>query len=222
MLLRLKTVTRRLFTSTRVGIIMGASQSTNADTSTASSPYARGLETPNYIVTVGGDENGCEVRQYEPSKWIATTITGTDRKAALYSCFMLLFKYISGTNQGNQKVAMTTPVLAKVVPGQIEGESNFTVGFFVPFEFHDNAPAPTNPDLAFLDLPAMTVYVKSFGGYESNEKVVQHLEELKKKLVQENKEYVKNCYYTAGYDPPYRIFGRHNEVWLQAVNCKSE
>lgn len=200
---------------------MGAAQSADTDEPVAASPYAHGLETPNYTVTAS-DENGFEVREYQPSKWIATTITGTDRKAALYSDFMLLFKYISGTNQENQKVAMTTPVLAKVDAIQDEDKSNITVGFFVPFEFHDKPPAPTNPDLSIVDLPAMTVYTQSFGGYESNEKVAQHLAELKEKLAQENKEYIKDCYYTAGYDPPYRIFGRHNEVWLQAAAAKSE
>ena len=197
---------------------MGSSQSTDANSPTGSSPYARGLETPHYTV-VGGDENSYEIREYtQPTRWISTTITGTDRKGALYTGFMLLFKYISGTNQAKQKVEMTSPVLAKVVPSQVEGESNITVGFFVPFELQDSAPAPTNPDLDFLDLPAMTVYVKSFGGYESNDKVAQHLENLKEKLAQDNREYVKDCYYTAGYDPPYRIFGRHNEVWLPAAS----
>ena len=83
--------------------------------------------------------------------------------------FDLLFKYISEANSANEKIPMASPVATKIVPGPgSTGEKNFTVLFFTPFAYQANTPTPTDPRLALVSLPAITVYVASFGGYESD------------------------------------------------------
>ena len=87
-----------------------------------------------------------------------------------------------------------------------------------PFAFQANTPAPTNPQLALVPLPAITAYVSSFNGYESDTKLEEFTLKLVNSLNNDSVEYVKDFYFTAGYDPPYRIIDRHNEVWLLAAN----
>merc|ERR1739843_82386 len=52
------------------------------------------------------------------SYWTATTVTGKNMDSAGSEAFMRLFRYISGDNERNEKIEMTVPVLASVVPGQ--------------------------------------------------------------------------------------------------------
>lgn len=61
------------------------------------------------------------------------------------------------------EVEMTAPVAVRTIPGQGPAcETNFTVYFFVPFEYQDESnppPTPTNPDVSIVDFPELTVYV---------------------------------------------------------------
>ena len=176
--------------------------------------FAHGLDCPKFTTT---EMNGYEIRQFEPSKWVGTTISSMNRKSAIMSGFRKLFKYITGNNSTKTKVPMAVPVATKIVPGQGPAcESNFTVMFFVPFSRQENTPPPSDQSLSIINLPAMTAYVASFGGYENDKKVQEHTEVLVSNLERDGKDYVKDYTFTAGYDPPYRFFGRHNEIWLLA------
>ena len=68
------------------------------------------------------------------------------------------------TKIASRYLYMATLVASKIVPIG-GGQSNFTTLFFVPFAYQSNTSVPTNPALAIVDLPAITAYVKSFGGY---------------------------------------------------------
>ena len=184
---------------------------------TGSEPsFCHGLDCPKYSVVSSKD--GYEVRKYEPSKWVGTTITSDNWKSSVEEGFMLLFDYISGANRNQIKVPMASPVATKIDPGVGPNDklANFTVLFFVPFAYQDNTPIPTNPKLDIVTLPAVTVYVSSFGGFENNEKLNKYASELETVLNKNGESYAKDPYFTAGYDPPYRVTGRHNEVWFLA------
>ena len=175
--------------------------------------FCHDLDCPKY--TLVDKKNGYEVRKYDPSNWVGTTIASLNFTYATQTGFDRLFKYISGENAAKEKIPMASPVATKIVPGQGPAcTSNFTVLFFTPF---DNTPKPTDPRLAIVDLPAITAYVSSFGGWEEDKELQEHAAELANSLIQDNVDYVKDFYFTAGYDPPYRIIGRHNEVWFLAA-----
>ena len=110
---------------------------------------------------------GYEVRHYLPSKWIGTTVMSLSYTHASYEGFEKLFRYILGDNNDRMTIPMTVPVASKIVPLG-DGESNFTTLFFVPFLYQSYLPTPTDHTLVFTDLPAMKVYVKSFGGLITN------------------------------------------------------
>ena len=183
-------------------------------TVSAQSPsFCHGLDCPKYTVT--GKIGEYEIRQYEPSKWVGTTITGTSYKQSADKGFDLLFDYIEGANKDGIKIPMASPVAVKIVP--LGGEQfNYTVNFFVPFAYQSNTSIPTNPALSIASLPALTAYVGSFSGYTTDTVLKEQLEKIKASLTASGKQYVHQFSYTAGYDPPYRVIGRHNEVWLIA------
>merc|ERR1712224_872270 len=84
----------------------------------AASPwFYHGLEGPSFTEK-NQTSSGLEIRSYPESYWTATTVTGKNMDSAGSEAFMRLFRYISGDNERNEKIEMTVPVLASVVPGQ--------------------------------------------------------------------------------------------------------
>ncbi|XP_030833519.1 heme-binding protein 2-like [Strongylocentrotus purpuratus] len=111
---------------------------------------------------------------------------------------------------------MTVSVATRVIPGQGPAcESNFTVSFYIPAEHSANPPAPSDSNVFFSTIPAHRAYVKSFGGFASQDDWIQAGAELGRAL-DASHPYDSSYHYTAGYDSPFTIFNRHNEVWFVA------
>ena len=172
--------------------------------------FTHGLGSPPF--TTIADKESYQIRKYQPSKWVGTEVKSRSCKDASNTSFWRLFKYISGENATKQKIPMTTPVSVKV-PGQ-NGERTFTTHFYIPVEFQADTPAPTNPDVSFYECPECTVYVISYSGFTSDDKLLQYATQLGTLLDRDGVDYVKEHYFYCGYDPPYRLFNRHNEVWF--------
>jgi len=159
-------------------------------------------------------------RVYAPAKWVSTTVMGLTRDDAAGDGFMTLFGYIQGQNVEKQKVEMTAPVTVRIIPGQGPAcETTFTVSFFVPYEYQEEGsppPTPTNENVTIVDLPEFTVYVSMFGGRAHDDEWISHETELGETLTELGLAFEDSFYYTAGYDSPFRLWNRHNEVWLVA------
>jgi hypothetical protein len=70
-----------------------------------------------------------EIRKYSDRLAVETSRAGID------SNFRKLFNYISGRNDAEEKIAMTTPVT------QVEKNGNMTMQFYLPSKFNsDNIP----------------------------------------------------------------------------------
>ncbi|XP_071502497.1 heme-binding protein 2-like [Diadema antillarum] len=174
----------------------------------------KGLECPRY--TVINDGEGYEERQYEASMWVSTEIMSMNYESAVSEGFDKLFHYIDGHNDRKEKVEMTAPVATRVIPGQGPAcESNFTIHFFVPFGVQSNPPQPSDPSVFFTNYPASRAYVKSFGGFASQNDWISAASELADAL-DASQTYDSSYYFTAGYDSPFTFFNRHNEVWFIA------
>ncbi|KAK6177131.1 hypothetical protein SNE40_015297 [Patella caerulea] len=153
-----------------------------------------------------------EERHYPESKWVSTKVVGMVHKDARSTGFRRLFKYIQGANEPSEKVEMTAPVATKIVPGAGPNcESTFTVSFFIPPENAENPPKPTDPDVFIETWPAQTIYAKQFGGSPKDDEYVSHAQELAQELSDKNIN--QNYWFTAGYDSPFKMFNRRNEVW---------
>jgi len=176
--------------------------------------FCRGLECPQFTTTHSSE--GYDERQYSESKWASTEIMSMDYDSASSEGFERLFNYIDGHNEQKQKIKMTAPVAIRVIPGQGPAcESNFTISFFIPAEHSANPPTPSDSNVFFSTIPAHRAYVKSFGGFASQNDWISAAAELDRALDSAHT-YDTSYYYTAGYDSPFTIFNRHNEVWFTA------
>ncbi|XP_060557153.1 heme-binding protein 2-like isoform X2 [Ruditapes philippinarum] len=170
-----------------------------------------GLEKPVYKVVEKGQ--GYEERQYEACKWVSTTVQDMSSESARSKGFRKLFNYITGDNEKETKIDMTAPVATRIVPGAGPNcENTFTVSFYIPPKHQDNPPKPKNPDVFIEDFPQMNVYASGFGGFANDDEWIRHARDLSEKVKEKNIH--QEFYFSAGYDSPFKLFNRLNEIWM--------
>jgi len=153
-----------------------------------------------------------EIRTYEASLFTSVKLSTKEYKDASREGFSILAGYIFGGNERNEKISMTSPVAMSL-------EDSMTVMFMVPKKFKkESLPKPSESQIEFREEPATTVAAISFGGWANDEKIEKYKEKLKVALVAEGIAYT-NRFYFLGYNPPYEVFNRNNEV---IVELKSE
>eukprot|EP00878_Enallax_costatus_P025074 GHUV01026795.1.p2 GENE.GHUV01026795.1~~GHUV01026795.1.p2 ORF type:complete len:258 (-),score=42.49 GHUV01026795.1:1099-1758(-) len=179
--------------------------------------FCHDLDCPKYKLLKNLTDIDIEYRSYQPGKWASTVVTGVKYEKAVATGFWRLFKYISGNNEPQQKIEMTAPVVVRVIPSQGPFcEGNFTISFFVPFAFQANPPKPSQEEVFIQDFPGMDVYVRSFGGWATGSKYIDAAADATKALEAAGYAVNTDHFFTAGYDSPFRLTNRHNEVWLLA------
>src|SRR4051794_9022070 len=103
-----------------------------------------------------------EIRRYEPRVAIEAVIEGGNRDRAANEAFGLLFRYITGANRCAEKIAMTAPVQTASSAGTL------SMRFYLPRSVAEaGAPAPLDPRLHLVDVPAATVAVLRYSGVDS-------------------------------------------------------
>lgn len=181
-------------------------------------PFCHELDCPKFKVVNKTD--AYELREYPAATWVSTKLESRLLDIAEPTMFMRLFNYISGENKDAVKINMTCPVRVRIIPGSAFGKTNFTMSFFVPFEYQskssDGAPKPTNPDVFIDPAPATRVYVAQFSGFAISPIIAAKAKTLTDTLAAEGVNVEQDYYFFAGYDSPAKLTGRHNEVWLVA------
>lgn len=181
--------------------------------------FCHGIDCPRYkVVEKKGDY---EVREYEATKWASTVVPGMALDQAESQGFMRLFGYISGGNEGSTSIPMTAPVKNYITPG--EGpfcSTNFTISFFVPPAFQESTPKPTSEEVFFTYEGTVTKYVKQFRGRASQSKVLDESSAFAEILLKDGIAFDKEHYEYCGYDPPFRLVNRHNEIWFTAKSSR--
>ena len=169
------------------------------------------IETPKYKVLKKYPR--FELRQYE-SMMLATTNLGVasfDEKSS--EGFRTIASYIFGKNKSNEKIAMTAPVI-------YHADSISTLSFVVPrSKTEESMPVPIDSNLTFVVQAPKLLAVLDFGGFINNEKLAARMAELKKAVLKEGFQ-IKGQGYYFGYNPPWQLIGRKNEVAfeLESVN----
>jgi hypothetical protein len=179
-------------------------------------------EQPKYTV-VGHIDPDVELRAYAKRTAVETSmINGNDGEA-----FGRLFRYITGANKSDAKIAMTVPVemkpptggekIAMTVPVQIGAEN--TMRFFLPQSVVDKGPpAPTDPKVHIVTLPPQTFAVLRFSGVIDDESREAHEKALLAAVKGAGK-HIEGTPSVLSYDPPFALpFLRRNEVAVQVAD----
>ena len=145
-----------------------------------------------------------EIRKYSDRLAVETSKAGID------SNFRKLFNYISGRNDTQEKIAMTTPVT------QVKKNGNMTMQFYLPSKFNsDNVPNPSNTDVSIVIIEGGHYAVLRYSGRASDNNFIKHKEILEKELKKNNIS-ILSPPIRATYDSPFTLpMNRRNEAMFK-------
>ena len=145
-----------------------------------------------------------EIRKYSDRLAVETSRDGID------SNFRKLFNYISGRNDAQEKIAMTTPVT------QVEKNGNITMQFYLPSKFNlKNIPNPSRKDVRIINIKEGYYAVLKYSGRASDGNFIKHKEILEKELKNNNISIVSPPI-RATYDSPFTLpMNRRNEAMFK-------
>ncbi|TVQ17202.1 MAG: heme-binding protein [Bacteroidetes bacterium] len=154
---------------------------------------------------------GFEVRYY-PEAILASVYSSAKSYRELTSPgFNTLAGYIFGGNDAGKKIAMTAPVHMDI------HESGSRMSFVIPSGYEmEDLPIPDNAAVKIERSQPGYVAAITFGGYASDEKILEEGEKLRKYLKQNNIQWEGNFRFL-GYNSPYKFWNRRNEVVVNII-----
>mmetsp|Transcript_40308 Transcript_40308/g.86012 ORF Transcript_40308/g.86012 Transcript_40308/m.86012 type:complete len:210 (+) Transcript_40308:39-668(+) len=186
-------------------------------------PECSRYDCPSYSLLYNNDTSSIQIREYNSARWVRTAVQSFYYEDAVNIGFNRLFDYITGANADGIDIDMTAPVAVQVIPGAGPFcESTFIISFYVPSTYQEPnpaPPAPTNEDVVIETLPETTKAVYMFPGYITSwSELVEPISELQSYLNEMNYKYITNIETVCGYDSPFHISNRHNEIWIDVWN----
>tara|TARA_B100001250_G_scaffold289641_1_gene251427 strand:- start:615 stop:1115 length:501 start_codon:yes stop_codon:yes gene_type:complete len=159
-------------------------------------------EESNYEVIVKNEIY--EIRKYSDRLAVETMTSGID------SNFRKLFNYISGKNDTQEKIKMTTPVT------QVEKDGNMSMQFYLPSKFNsENVPNPSKEDVKIVNIEGGYYAVLRYSGRASDKNFLKHKEFLEKELKKNNISIISPPI-RATYDSPFTLpMNRRNEAMFK-------
>ncbi len=163
-----------------------------------------------YPYTVVKDYGTFEIRKYEPANFTSVTLSGKTYSETANRGFRTLAGYIFGGNATNEKIPMTSPVTMNM------GDS-VTMRFLLPADKKiDSLPKPNASNIQFTTEPSKTMAAIRFGGWASDKKISTNTQKLTELLKQNGITSIGKFSYF-GYNPPFMIFNRRNEVVVEVI-----
>lgn len=163
----------------------------------------RTIETYPYQVEQKFDQ--FEIRQYEATLFTSVKVPSSDYKKSSGQGFSILAGYIFGKNEQKEKIAMTAPVAMSL-------EDSMTMMFMVPKERKKaNLPKPDAEQINFTEMPAKRVAAIGFGGWANDENIKKYKAKLIAALEAKGIEHTDRFYFL-GYNAPFEVFNRRNEI----------
>ena len=145
-----------------------------------------------------------EIRKYSDRLAVETMTSGID------SNFRKLFNYISGGNDTQEKIKITTPVT------QVEKNGNMSMQFYLPSKFNsENVPNPSREDVKIVNIEGGYYAVLRYSGRASDVNFIKHKEILEKELQKKNISIISPPI-RATYDSPFTLpMNRRNEAMFK-------
>jgi Na+-transporting methylmalonyl-CoA/oxaloacetate decarboxylase gamma subunit len=169
---------------------------------------SKNIETPKYKVIKTYDE--VEVRLYPKMVVAKTNLADKSFDNQGSNGFRTIAGYIFGGNEKNEKIAMTAPVVMNM------GDSA-SMYFVMPKSYDKSElPTPNSKNVQIVEVAEKTLAVITYGGFSSDEKIEKHRKQLEQ-ILQKNKLQTKGAYLYMGYNAPWDIINRKNEVAIEVV-----
>ena len=147
-----------------------------------------------------------EIRFYPPAIFATTKSVAKSYRELGNSGFRKIAGYIFGNNETSAKIAMTAPVHMDI------NEKGSSMSFVMPSEYTlDKLPRPTDARVELHESPAVYIAAIEFSGYANDQKINQYKDQLSQILNKKGIKTIGNPTYL-GYNAPYEIIGRKNEV----------
>jgi hypothetical protein len=169
------------------------------------------IETPDYkIVKTLGD---VEIREYPKMIVAKTSLPSNSFENSGSNGFRTIAGYIFGGNQGNQKIAMTSPVVMNM------GDSA-TMYFVMPKQYQkEQLPTPNSPNVRIVEEAPKTLAVIKYGGFSSDKDIKRYCKKLEDTLTQNHIQW-KGGFMYMGYNAPWDVVNRRNEVAVELVTTR--
>jgi hypothetical protein len=163
-------------------------------------------KTEEQKYTVIRKEKDFEIRFY-PSATIATIHSNAKTYKELSGPgFRQLARYIFGENAAETQISMTAPVHMDV------NASASTMSFVMPSAYNEsNLPKPNDPNVIIEKTSEEYVAVIRFGGFASDDDLKVYSGKLHN-LLKEKGITTYGHYRYLGYNPPYQLIDRKNEI----------
>lgn len=167
-----------------------------------------GIEMPSYrMIKKYGD---VEIRQYPAMVIAQTQLSQSSVDNNMNNGFRTIAEYIFGGNDQNQKIAMTAPVVMKM-------SDTATMYFMMPKKYSVNQlPKPNSNNVKILEESSRVLAVIRYGGFSSEKKIEKYQKQLAE-IISQNNLKTKGPYMYMGYNAPWDVFNRRNEVAIEVV-----
>ena len=151
--------------------------------------------------------NGVEIRKYEDLIVAYTKISADNYGSVSSKGFRRIAGYIFGGNEGGESIAMTAPV-------QMNVADTSEMMFFMPksYKTMDALPVPNDSTVRIKEMKERTVAAIVFKGWASDKTIDEQKKKLVKVLDAEGIAYDANDFAYLGYNPPYQMANRRNEI----------
>ena len=168
---------------------------------------AMAYEEANYQVIKNNELY--EIRKYSDRLAVETATSNQN------SGFRKLFNYISGDNQKNEEIKMTTPVT------EMEKKGSMAMQFYLPLKYDkNNVPIPSRPDVEIVNIKGGYFAVIRYSGRSSDKNFIKHKDILENELKKDDIS-ILGPPIRATYNGPFTLpMLRRNEVMFE-INIKT-
>ena len=136
-----------------------------------------------------------------------TRVSGPSMDQNGSSGFRSVANYIFGGNERNQKISMTAPVVMDL-------NDSASLYFVLPSKFAlDQLPKPNSSSVQISELGPTTMAVVRFGGFSTDAKISAQCAVVQR-FAEEHNLLHKSEFQYMGYNAPWDVVGRRNEVAL--------
>ena len=147
-----------------------------------------------------------EIRFYPSATFATITSNAKSYRDLSGNGFRKLAGYIFGDNESKTQISMTAPVHMDM------NDTLSSMSFVMPSDYNmSNLPKPGNSDVTIKTTKDEYIAALRFGGFANDKNLAYHSEKLRMILLAEGIRTYGNYRYL-GYNPPFQLFGRRNEI----------